>query len=143
MPCDYSKYPKDWKQISIRIRERAGHKCEWCKAPNGRSVLRGQGEHDGTYLIDNTMYCNKTGDVVRRIVLDSEYNYSRQTKIVLTVSHLNHNIADNRDENLAALCQRCHLRHDAAHHAANAKATRDRKRGQADMLAIDRTEAQG
>jgi hypothetical protein len=35
MPVDYSKYPKDWKQISRRIRfERAGGKCEWCGAEN-------------------------------------------------------------------------------------------------------------
>jgi heterodisulfide reductase subunit B len=33
-------------------------------------------------------------------------------KVVLTVAHLNRNIADNRDENLKALCQFCHLNHD-------------------------------
>ena len=32
-----SLYPKDWKQISLRIRtERAGNRCEWCKAENGK-----------------------------------------------------------------------------------------------------------
>ena len=29
-----------------------------------------------------------------------------------------------RDENLRALCQRCHLRYDAKHHAKNAARTR-------------------
>ncbi len=30
-----ARYPKDWKAISAAIRERAGHKCEWCGAANG------------------------------------------------------------------------------------------------------------
>ena len=29
-----ARYPKDWKQISISIRERAGNKCENCGAEN-------------------------------------------------------------------------------------------------------------
>jgi hypothetical protein len=35
------------------------------------------------------------------------------TFTVLTVAHLNHDPWDCRDENLAALCQTCHLRYDA------------------------------
>jgi 5-methylcytosine-specific restriction endonuclease McrA len=34
-------------------------------------------------------------------------------RVVLTVAHLNHDVDDNRDQNLRALCQPCHLRHDA------------------------------
>lgn len=52
------------------------------------------------------------------------------SKVILTVAHLNHDITDNRDENLAALCQRCHLRYDADHHAKNAQRTRIQKRHQ-------------
>ena len=47
-------------------------------------------------------------------------------RVVLTVAHLNHDPADNRPENLRALCQPCHLHHDAAQHrrsrAANLRA---------------------
>lgn len=32
--------------------------------------------------------------------------------VVLTVAHLNRDTADNRDENLKALCQNCHFEHD-------------------------------
>lgn len=30
------RYPVDWKFISLRVRERAGQKCEWCPAENGK-----------------------------------------------------------------------------------------------------------
>jgi len=33
-------------------------------------------------------------------------------RVVLTVAHINRDTFDNRDENLKALCQRCHLQHD-------------------------------
>src|SRR5258708_4668985 len=33
-PENQARYPKDWKQISLRIRERAGNKCENCGVEN-------------------------------------------------------------------------------------------------------------
>ena len=47
----------------------------------------------------------------------------RLVVVKLTVAHLNHTAGDDRDENLAALCQGCHLRHDVAHHK-DSRATR-------------------
>jgi hypothetical protein len=52
------------------------------------------------------------------------------TTCVLTVAHLNHNHEDNRDENLAALCQRCHLAHDQRFHYANRRRTEAARRHQ-------------
>lgn len=49
------------------------------------------------------------------------------SKVVLTVAHIDHDKNNNRFGNLAALCQRCHLRHDAAQHAANRKYGRNWK----------------
>ncbi len=34
------------------------------------------------------------------------------SKVVLTIHHINFDITDNRDVNLLALCQRCHLKLD-------------------------------
>jgi hypothetical protein len=45
----------------------------------------------------------------------------------LSVAHLNHDPTDNRDENLRALCQICHLRHDRFQHGGNARKTYYRK----------------
>lgn len=50
--------------------------------------------------------------------------------VVLTTAH----VYDHRPEaasllNLAALCQRCHLRHDAAHHAETRRARREAGQG--------------
>ena len=39
-----------------------------------------------------------------------------ESKVILTVAHLDHDIKNNDYENLKALCQRDHLRHDAEHH---------------------------
>jgi hypothetical protein len=40
----------------------------------------------------------------------------RKTRVVLASAHLNHDPGDNRLRNLAALCQRCHMLHDADEH---------------------------
>ena len=106
---DYSRYPADWKAISLRIRVRDGDCCKWCKVKNGQA-------HP------------VTGSVV-----------------VLTVAHLGaakpdgspgdkHDKMDVRDENLAALCQRCHLNFDRDEHVANAAKSRERKRQQREPL---------
>ena len=92
MPIDYSRYPDDWHEISKRIRfERAQNKCEWCGAENYQP-------HPAT-----------------------------GSKVILTVAHLGtdhqdgrkgdkHDKHDVREENLAALCQRCHLGYDLKDH---------------------------
>jgi len=55
-------------------------------------------------------------------------------RVVLTVAHLDHRPENCADENLKALCQRCHLRYDAEHHQANARKTRHSKRAVRDMF---------
>lgn len=116
MPMDLARYPADWRQISRRIRFRADGRCEWCGAENLQS-------HP------------ETG-----------------SRVILTVAHLGvarpdgtpgdkHDKMDVRDENLAALCQRCHLNYDRDEHQVNAAATRRRRRlqaGQIELPLIDR-----
>lgn len=40
------------------------------------------------------------------------------SKVILTVAHLDHQPENCEDDNLMAMCQRCHLRYDAHHHRA-------------------------
>lgn len=104
-PENRARYPSNWKAISLRIRERAGNRCEGapgiyedCRAENGKP-------HPIT-----------------------------GSRVILTVAHLNHKPEDVRDENLKALCRRCHLTYDAKHHARNARETVRKKRSTLDMF---------
>jgi len=90
-PCDYSKYPDDWKQIRKNILKRACNMCELCEAVNG-----------GTHWKTNS-------------------------KVVLTIAHINQDINDNRDFNLLALCQRCHNKIDMPYRVDNRKETAKKK----------------
>ena len=125
MPCDYSKYPKNWKAIRAEVLERAGHKCEACDVKNYGiyfDSVDGRREHDGIHFIDQ---------------LVTECNY-KCVKVVLTISHTDHDITNNGEPgnrpNLKALCQRCHLRHDHHHHQANARQTRTKRKGMAELF---------
>ncbi|MGH9665551.1 MAG: hypothetical protein ACRD9L_14090 [Bryobacteraceae bacterium] len=53
---------------------------------------------------------------------------ARLTRIVLTIAHLNHTPGDDREENLKALCQWCHLNYDKLHHHETRAARKDRAR---------------
>ena len=104
MPCDWSKYPDNWREIRARVLARAGNKCEGspiypdCRAENGRP-------HPVT-----------------------------GSRVVLTIAHLDHNPDHNDLDNLRAWCQRCHLTYDAQQHARNARNTRRNRRAVGDLL---------
>ena len=103
-PEERARYPRNWRAISLSIRERAEGRCEGspaypdCRATNGHS-------HPVT-----------------------------GSRVVLTVAHLDHQPENCEPENLKAMCQRCHLTYDARHHARNAYATRMAKRNTADLF---------
>lgn len=82
------RYPPDWDEISKRIRERSGGRCE--HMIDGK---RCEARHGGPHPI--------TGSTV-----------------ILTVAHLDHTPEHCDDDNLEAMCQRCHLRYDQHHHKA-------------------------
>ena len=113
MPIDYSKYPKDWKtRIRPQILERALNHCERCGVRNHAHILRSK-RNGAIYE-----YYYGVDDVI---------GFEKPVKVVLTIAHLDHDITNNHPENLMALCQRCHLRHDKEHHQANAARTRAEK----------------
>lgn len=112
-------YPPDWKAISLRIRfERAGGKCERCGVPHG--ALRDR--ESSRYVTAEELQELKTETV--------PFDLDAAAFIVLTTAHLNHDPSDNREENLAALCQRCHLAHDLKHHLQSRRINREKAVGQ-------------
>lgn len=120
MPMQREHYPADWDAISLRIREREAQRCKFCGVENHTYGARAI---DGSWVPEGeTAMRFEMGDI-------SEAEYIRKPKrIVLTVAHLDHDMTNNDESNLAALCQQCHLRHDAQQHAQNAARTRKRKR---------------
>ncbi len=115
-PEQRSRYPKDWDAISRRIRERDGNVCKWCAAPSGARICRLRAD-PAKWAIGL--------DVEMHFVLALFHD---PITVVLTVAHLDHDPPNVEDDNLVALCQRCHLRYDAKHHQRNAADTRARKR---------------
>lgn len=123
-PENKARYPTNWDEIRSSILERANNCCEQCKVPNGIRIARGTGPFAGTFQMANAeVYDAETGEHIARVRM-SEYQVKNMVTIVLTIAHLDHQPENCAPENLRALCQMHHLRHDAAHHAETARATR-------------------
>jgi len=107
-------YPIDWRQLSNVIRfDRAGARCEHCSRPHMRRVAH---LGDGRWW-DAEAACWRSARG-KRITLkgDSVLASVRTTYVVLACAHLDHDPGNSMPGNLAALCQRCHMLHDAAEH---------------------------
>ena len=124
-PINYKNYSPLWKsEIRPRILERANNKCEFCGVENHIAVFRGT-------INGKEVYQTIAGDVFD--AENSEYLLSdfyapieapkkrKAIKVVLTVAHLDHDTTNNTDDNLKALCQRCHNRYDMKQRVHNRK----------------------
>ena len=110
MPFQKHKYPADWPTISMAIRARSDGQCE-CAGECGLHHAHRCEERNG-----------------------QKAKWAKGT-IVLTVAHLdNPDGMDCRDENLKAMCQRCHLRYDVALHVAHRRANAKAKRSSGDLF---------
>jgi len=142
MPCDYSKYPKDWKAIRAEVLERAKHACEGCGVANYAVLFNGRrtagnGPHEaagsGARWPSFSRWTYSEALEFAQCMREAGDSGERWSVVVLTISHTDHDVTNNGSPgdrpNLRALCQRCHLAHDADTHRANARATRYRKSG--------------
>lgn len=133
MPMDRSKYPANWKEISREIRfVRAKGLCEWCGVKHGAVGAR---DKSGKWWDEND---------IDNLQSDMGYfyfgsDYPKLIRIIITTAHLGTpysdgspcpktNTMDIRPENLAALCQRCHLKFDKDQRIESAYVTRMKKR---------------
>lgn len=125
MPFDRRLYPSNWEQIRARILARDEHRCAClgqcgdahdggrCNVPNHAVIVRDErnpaawARHVGCSLcLGGDPEC-------------------RSIKVVLTIAHYPDPTPSNcADENLRALCNRCHLLTDKAQHIRNTRITR-------------------
>ena len=136
-PENKDRYPKDWKEISLRIRARDGNKCKVCGVSN-----HAWGWRDAT----GAFHRIPKGPIrdawpreerFRRrppFTISSDKGPLRIIEIVLTVAHLDHMPENCAPSNLEAMCQRCHLNYDKQHHAQTAYATRMSRANTEDMF---------
>ncbi|KQP43888.1 hypothetical protein [Pseudorhodoferax sp. Leaf274] len=134
-PENRGRYPANWPEVRARILARAENCCERCRVPNRTRIARGTGSDADTYMRDDaTVYCADSGTYLGQTHM-SNYQVLRMVDIVLTIAHLDHTPENCADDNLEALCQRCHLRLDAGHHAETARATRHARKAVGDLFA--------
>lgn len=145
-------YPDDWQEIREQVLERAAtrektvsgapmptwpglyrlaEQCEWCGAPNGQCVWRGEhglwSPNEFGPAFNSTGHDCGPGD-------NSTYD-QMQSPVVLTIAHLDQDPRGDDPDRLRALCQRCHLQYDSR---PEQKARRERiyaeLRGQATLF---------
>jgi hypothetical protein len=125
-------YPADWSEITREVRERDGRRCKWCGKPNRNEV---EVASHGRWFDPESWWRDERGELV---LTDPDPDEVTVIKVILTVAHLDHDPTNNGvpgcRPNLAALCQRCHLRHDRRQHTENARKTRARRIGQAGLF---------
>jgi hypothetical protein len=134
-----ASYPPDWPAISRRIRfGRAGGRCEACGRPHGRLIYA---LPDGRWLdpadialTDPLTWRDGHGAPVPWAPVAELMASMRVVRVVLTCAHRAHDPTLNDDGDLAAWCGRCHLIHDAAHHAAQRRITHRSRWAAADLF---------
>ncbi|WP_043753483.1 hypothetical protein [Methylobacterium nodulans] len=103
-------YPIDWPQLSAVIRfRRAGGRCESCGRPHLQQVFH---LSDGRWW-DGEIGAWRDGSGRRlrgRPKVEDLLGRVRTTRVVLATAHRDHDPSNNADANLAAFCQRCHIR---------------------------------
>ncbi len=116
---DSTRYPSDWPEISRRIKERAGNRCE-CEGECGVNHLwQNETQHRHWTMVGSQRCSERHGLSAIHFKGD----------VVLTVAHLNHTPESCDEDNLKAMCQRCHNRYDRPHRNANAAKTREEQPG--------------
>lgn len=126
MPVNYKRdYPPNWKEIANEVKQDAGWKCEWCEAKHLSIIKRNK---DGTWIEIIVVWneAHQCYDETAKLSW-ARLSYHGLTKVILTTAHLDRNSKNNQRANLAALCQRCHLKYDVFQHIANRHYGRDHK----------------
>ena len=141
-------YPIDWPELSRWVRfKRAGGHCERCGRPHGRDVIH---LGDGRWWDeDRGRWRDGNGRRVRGLPPPAALEALQPplaglgpvaslpvTRVVLASCHLGHDPGRNRPRDLAALCQRCHMLHDAPEHRRTRWRRRHLPRAASDLFGL-------
>ncbi len=118
MRWNRSNYVEEHEEIRRWIQGRAQDLCEWCTAPN--HVFGFHNKEGDFYLAPGPGPVPSAEDSPGYVA----------KKIILTMAHLDQDTRNNDPENLAFLCQRCHLNHDRPHNLVKIGEARDRRHNQ-------------
>jgi hypothetical protein len=134
-------YGKAWRETRRRILERAGNRCERCGKPDGAFVLTQTGRVAGrpwmiwrpllsftwSWLRADGSPCYNCGEI-------TPLGPTRTIRVILTVAHLDRTPGHDHDDNLAALCQSCHLYYDRPANVPAQRRTRQARKDAARPL---------
>lgn len=139
-------YPDDWNEIATAIKDAAGWKCEQCGAPHNEYIIRSEVDPFRWAMDDpETTGClTWSGELYKWSEAPMEYCGNVMVKVILTVHHIGvekedgapgdpEDKMDCREENLIALCQRCHLLADMPENLPKRKFTRLEHKRQAQV----------
>lgn len=137
---DKGRYPPNWDEITARIRERAGGRCE-CRGECGVDhSCHGPAAHQLGLLAERRrgQPVSPRGDASPRCD-ERQHTVGRDMRgrVVLTVAHLDHTPENCAPDNLRAMCQGCHNRYDQAHRQRNQRRRQREwleRRGQVELL---------
>lgn len=133
-------YGREWRLVTRpRILARAENRCEQCGVCNHAEVTRVGGfwlEEGASWALGafrrwrTPAGADWSAGVTLGTagILRDPPGRMRRVRIVLTIGHVNHQAGDDRDENLRAWCQWCHLHHDVVHHAETRATRKDAAR---------------
>lgn len=125
-----------WRAMRPKIFARAGNCCEFCRRPNATKVRcrfmtrytleDPKGVKLMWWLDPNTrQWFNNSGQAEK----PPRQAWRKSNSVVqLGRAHLNGVAGDDREENVAALCRWCHLRHDEKQHRETRATRKDAAR---------------
>jgi 5-methylcytosine-specific restriction endonuclease McrA len=87
MPMIRARYPSNWEEISLGVKEQADWRCQYCQRQ-----------------------CQRPGESLEQ--LRQRIGKAKPRQYLLTVAHLDQNPGNCEEDNLKALCTVCHLRYD-------------------------------